>query len=107
MPAAWSDKDERMYQHILDSCMSRGKKGEKTCKRIAAATVNKQRRTEGRALSGAPVSKTKPKRKPLGATMDKNRCRIVKTTTKKGGVKRYVIECPAKPKKSKSKRKRK
>ena len=46
MPAAWSKKDERMYEHIVKSC-SRSKK---VCKRIAAATVNKQRGKEGRAL---------------------------------------------------------
>ena len=46
MPRAWSKKDERMYEHILDSC--RG--SERTCKRIAAATVNKKRRLEGRTL---------------------------------------------------------
>lgn len=50
MPAAWSPKDERQYKHIVASC--RRKRGAATCKRIAAATVNKQRRTEGRTLSG-------------------------------------------------------
>lgn len=49
MPAAWSKKDERQYRHIVDSCLGR-RRSEKTCKRIAAATVNKQRRREGRTL---------------------------------------------------------
>lgn len=51
--AAWSSKDERMYGHIRTSCLSsRGKRAAKTCTRIAAATVNKQRASEGRTLSG-------------------------------------------------------
>ena len=39
--AGWSSKDERMYQHIKDSGAS---------ERIAAATVNKRRKKEGRLL---------------------------------------------------------
>ena len=48
---AWSKKDERQYAHILTSCASRGR-GLQTCKRIAAATVNKRRSAEGRTLGG-------------------------------------------------------
>jgi hypothetical protein len=52
MPAAWSAKDERQYEHILESCRTgRKKRSLSTCKRIAAATVNKQRRIERRTLS--------------------------------------------------------
>lgn len=39
----WSAKRERQYEHILESCLDRGGRSEKTCKRIAAATVNKTR----------------------------------------------------------------
>ena len=46
--AGWSKKDERMYTHIVDGC--RGRRPIKDCKRIAGATVNKRRRTEGRLL---------------------------------------------------------
>jgi len=46
MPRAWSSKDERMYEHIKSS--ERGKGGTARAKRIAAATVNKRRRSEGR-----------------------------------------------------------
>lgn len=52
MPKAWSDKDERMYAHVIDSCS--GNRPMKVCKRMAAATVNKHRRTEGRTLDQAP-----------------------------------------------------
>jgi hypothetical protein len=48
----WSAKDERQYEKILSSCKRRrkGRGKTKTCKRIAAATVNKQRKREGRTL---------------------------------------------------------
>mgnify|MGYP002625913444 CR=1 FL=1 len=48
MPHAWSKKDERQYEHIKESALEDGK-SEKRAKEIAARTVNKQRRTEGRA----------------------------------------------------------
>lgn len=42
---SWTPKDERKYEHILESCTtSRTKRRSfKTCQRIAAATVNKAR----------------------------------------------------------------
>lgn len=47
MPQAWSNKDERMYEHIKESSEERGMP-EKRAKEIAARTVNKNRREEGR-----------------------------------------------------------
>ena len=47
MPKAWSSKDERMYDHIKESSLDRGM-GEDRAEEIAARTVNKQRREEGR-----------------------------------------------------------
>ncbi len=47
MPDAWSDKDERQYEHIKNSETKRGK-STKRAKQIAARTVNKERRKEGR-----------------------------------------------------------
>lgn len=47
MPKAWSDKDERQYEHIKSGEKKRGRSA-KVAKRIAAATVNKQRKSEGR-----------------------------------------------------------
>jgi len=45
VPKSWTAKDERKYEAILTSCVyTRGKRAEKTCKRIAAATVNRDRR---------------------------------------------------------------
>jgi len=47
MPAKWSDKDERQYEHIKESAQERGKSAGRA-EEIAARTVNKQRREEGR-----------------------------------------------------------
>ncbi|MEX1039757.1 MAG: Rho termination factor N-terminal domain-containing protein [Pirellulaceae bacterium] len=45
--AKWTDKDERQYEHIKESAQDRGK-GERKAKEIAARTVNKQRRKDGK-----------------------------------------------------------
>lgn len=50
MPDAWSDKDERMYEHVKDGELQRGH-DEETAEEIAARTVNKQRRQEGRTAN--------------------------------------------------------
>lgn len=47
MPQAWSDKDERQYKKIKQSALERGR-SEERAEAIAARTVNKQRRSEGR-----------------------------------------------------------
>jgi hypothetical protein len=51
MPKAWSDKDERKYEHIRDSAREDGS-SLKRAKEIAARTVNRDRREEGRTKSG-------------------------------------------------------
>ncbi len=51
MPEAWSDKDERQYRKIKKSAQERGR-SEDRAKEIAARTVNKERRQEGRTKSG-------------------------------------------------------
>ncbi len=47
MPEEWSDKDERQYEEIKQDKMQRGTE-EDRAKEIAARTVNKRRRKEGR-----------------------------------------------------------
>lgn len=47
MPEKWSEKDERQYQHIKKSAKQRGKSAERA-EELAARTVNKTRRQEGR-----------------------------------------------------------
>jgi len=50
MPRAWTAKDERQYEHIKDSERKEGR-SMKRSKQIAAATVNKRRKSEGRTKS--------------------------------------------------------
>lgn len=47
MPNAWSAKDERKYEHIKESALDRGRRPARATE-IAARTVNKERREEGR-----------------------------------------------------------
>jgi plasmid stabilization system protein ParE len=47
MPRAWSTKDERKYDHIVESQKKQGRSA-KRAKEIAARTVNKDRAQEGR-----------------------------------------------------------
>lgn len=47
---AWSQKDERMYEEIKQDRMDDGV-GEERAEEIAARTVNKKRREEGRTKS--------------------------------------------------------
>ena len=56
MPNSWSKKDERQYEHIKESYESRGR-SESKAEELAARTVNKERREEGRTKS----SKSKKK----------------------------------------------
>src|SRR5690554_4326021 len=46
----WTDKDRRQYEHIKESSLDRGK-STKRAKEIAARTVNKSRREEGRTTN--------------------------------------------------------
>jgi hypothetical protein len=50
MPKAWSDKDERQYEHVKESEKKEGRSTEQA-KEIAARTVNKHRKEEGRTKS--------------------------------------------------------
>lgn len=50
MPSYWSNKDERQYKHVKKSELDEGR-SEKRAEQIAAATVNKQRSSEGRTKS--------------------------------------------------------
>lgn len=52
MPKEWSDKDERQYEHVKKSEKESGK-SEERAEEIAARTVNKQRREEGRTKNNS------------------------------------------------------
>jgi hypothetical protein len=47
MPKGWSSKDERQYEHVKESQQDSGKSSRRA-KEIAARTVNKTRRQQGR-----------------------------------------------------------
>ncbi len=50
MPKAWSDKDEKQYKRVEASEKKEGHSTERA-KEIAARTVNKHRKSEGRTKS--------------------------------------------------------
>jgi plasmid stabilization system protein ParE len=62
MPKAWTRKDERQYEHIKDSEEERGT-SESRAKEIAARTVNKRRRNEGRTPNKTTQGTGNPNRK--------------------------------------------
>lgn len=68
MPKGWSRKDERKYEHIKESARERGRP-EGRAKEIAARTVNKGRREEGRT----PNKKTQGTGKPGEALEDRTK----------------------------------
>lgn len=53
---AWSNKRERQYEHIKEGAKKQGK-STKTAKRVAAATVNKERARSGEAKSSSKSSR--------------------------------------------------
>ena len=61
MPRAWSSKDERMYKHVRESEMDRGMDPAQA-EEIAARTVNKQRREEGRTPNKTTQGTGNPRR---------------------------------------------
>ncbi len=63
MPEAWSAKDERQYQHVKQSEKQRGV-GTDRAEEIAARTVNKQRREDGRTPNRRTMGTGNP-RAPL------------------------------------------
>lgn len=69
MPRAWSSKDERMYDHVKESERERGV-GEDRAEEIAARTVNKQRREEGRTPNKRTQGTGNPTRGYEGRSRD-------------------------------------
>lgn len=69
MPRAWSKKDERMYEHIKDSAKDRGKDDDRA-KEIAARTVNKHRREDGRTPNKKTQGTGNPKKNLDDRTVD-------------------------------------
>ena len=69
MPEGWSNKDERKYEHIKDSSRERGVPMERA-KEIAARTVNKQRRQEGRTPNKTSQGTGNPRKQYQDRTRD-------------------------------------
>jgi plasmid stabilization system protein ParE len=74
MPSAWSNKDERKYEHIVESEESRGA-SEDRAKEIAARTVNKGRREEGRTPNKTTQGTGNPNRSLEGRSVQELRNR--------------------------------
>ena len=68
MPS-WTKKDERKYEHIKESELERGV-GEERAEEIAARTVNKSRREEGRTPNGTTQGTGNPGRGYEARTRD-------------------------------------
>ena len=79
MPEAWTRKDERMYEHIKRSELERGK-SESKAEEIAARTVNRQRREEGRTPNTTTSGTGNPNTRLEDRTVDqlRNRARELK-----------------------------
>jgi len=68
----WSDKDERQYEHVRQSSKARGKSTRRATE-IAARTVNKQRRREGRTPNKTTQGTGNPNRPLEERTVDELR----------------------------------
>jgi len=55
MPRQWTEKQERKYQHIVESEQDQGE-STKRAKEIAARTVNKERARKGQAETSSRTS---------------------------------------------------
>lgn len=71
MPS-WTDKDRRQYEHIKESALDRGTPEERA-EEIAARTVNKERREEGRTPNKTTQGTGNPRRSLENRTVDELR----------------------------------
>jgi plasmid stabilization system protein ParE len=76
MAPRWTPKDERQYEHVLEGELERGR-DEARAKEIAARTVNKQRREQGRTPSRRTQGTGNPRQELEQRTRDElyNRAR--------------------------------
>lgn len=71
MPS-WTSKDERQYEHIKESEIDRGKSVDRA-QEVAARTVNKRRRGEGRTPSSTTQGTGNPRTALEERTVDEIR----------------------------------
>lgn len=74
MPSKWTDKDERQYKKIRQSQIERGS-SQSQAEEIAARTVNKRRREEGRTPEKTTQGTGNPNQSLEGRTVDELRNR--------------------------------
>ena len=93
MPTAWSSKDERQYEHIKDSTRQRGASEDKA-EEIAARTVNKRRREEGRTPNRRTMGTGNPNRGLEDRTRDElyNRAKQLKIQGRSKMTKAELVE---------------
>ncbi len=81
MPRAWSEKDERQYEHVKKSEQDRGKSIQEAGE-IAGRTVNKQRRNDGRTPNKKTQGTGNPNTRLEGRTVDELRNRAAELDIK-------------------------
>jgi len=93
VPKSWSSKDERKYEHIRESARSDGKSAERA-KEIAARTVNRDRREEGRTANRTTQGSGNPNRKLEKRSRDElyNRAKELSVKGRSGMNKQELVE---------------
>ncbi len=93
MPTSWSDKDERQYEHIRRSERERGR-AEDRAEEVAARTVNKRRRQEGRTPNRRTSGTGNPTKPLEERSRDElyNRARELKVRGRSGMSKPELID---------------
>lgn len=89
MPKAWTAKDERQYKHVKESEEERGKAEEKA-EEIAARTVNKQRREEGRTANSRTQGTGNPRTSLESRSLDD--CGTARRTSRSRATRRWVMK---------------
>lgn len=79
MPKAWSSKDERKYEHIREGYEEQGVPEERA-EEIAARTVNKARREEGRT----PTRRTQGTGNPRTALEARSKAELENLAAREG-----------------------
>jgi hypothetical protein len=86
MPSAWTRKDERKYEHIKKGYLNEGMTEDKA-EEIAARTVNKDRRLEGRTPSKHSQGTGNPRTRLDTRTIDELRNRAAELGVEGAGSK--------------------
>ena len=89
---AWSEKDERQYEHVKTSEKKRGRSDDRASE-IAVRTVNKQRRKEGRARTKATSGTGSPRTRLENRSVEelRNRARELSVSGRSGMTKTELI----------------